>query len=101
MNTSISNSRWCRAACLLLFAVSACRTPVLKSEAGKANSSQHYAVARETLACQAMRAVRDGAPETAIETLNAMIEQYPDDRLGLRMLNELRAAQPDAETGAD
>ena len=68
--------------------------------AEKRTDDDSYTVARETLACQVMRAVRDGAPETALETLDALLEQYPDDPLGLRLRGDLQAPLPDAPPGA-
>jgi len=46
-------------------------------------------VARETMACQAMRSVRDGAPEAAVEMLDILVSEYPEDPLGTRLLEDL------------
>jgi hypothetical protein len=57
-----------------------------------------YRVAPETLACQAMRALRDEAPETAFETLQVLFRDTPRDPLGALLLPEVRhvleASQP-------
>ena len=43
------------------------------------------------MVCQAVRAIRDGAPEVAVQAVELTLEEYPEHAFAQRLLGELRA----------
>jgi hypothetical protein len=50
----------------------------------------------DAMACQAVRSIRDGAPEVAVQAVELALEEYPGDAFLERLLRELRAGSTSA-----
>ncbi len=48
------------------------------------------------MACQAVRSIRDGAPEVAVQAVELALEEYPGHAFSERLLRELRAGSTSA-----